>query len=80
MCLKVPRLSFGRIFMLVAVDLPWELSWRRKNQVFSKKKELQSSPSSPGDKRQDPRGRLDPQTAANPVGAVFSYILAYDQA
>lgn len=80
MCLKVPRLSFGRIFMLVAVDLPWELSWRRKNQVFSKKKELQSSPSSPGDKRQDPRGRLDPQTAANPGGAVFSYILAYDQA
>lgn len=80
MCLKVPRLSFGRIFMLVAVDLPWELSWRRKNKYLAKKKNYSHPPSSPGDKPQDPRGRLDPQTAANPVGAVFSYILAYDQA
>lgn len=73
MCLKVPRLSFGRIFMLVAVDLPWELSWRRKNKYLAKKKRTTVIPLIP-------RGRLDPQTAANPGGAVFSYILAYDQA
>lgn len=53
MCLKVPRLSFGQSFMLVAVDLPWELSWRLKNQVFGT---LQPSPSHPQGTRAETPG------------------------